>query len=52
LFDILAGVPQGSIIAPHLFNVFINDIPFPKKGELALFADDTAFFIEAPWKNL
>jgi hypothetical protein len=35
-----------------LFNVFINDIPVPQNGELALFADDTAFFIEASWKNL
>ena len=51
-FLIPAGVPQGSIIAPHLFNVFINDIPIPRKGELALFADDTAYFIEAHWKNL
>jgi endonuclease/exonuclease/phosphatase family metal-dependent hydrolase len=51
-FLIPAGVPQGSIIAPHLFNVFINDIPIPRKGELALFADDTTYFIEAPWKNL
>lgn len=47
LFRILAGVPQGSVIAPHLFNIFINDIPIPNEGEIALFADDTAYFIEA-----
>ena len=47
IFSILAGVPQGSVIAPHLFNIFINDIPIPSVGELALFADDTAYFVEA-----
>ena len=47
-----AGAPQGSVIAPHLFNVFINDIPIPEKGNLALFADDTAYFIESRWKDL
>lgn len=51
-FDVLSGVPQGSLIAPHLFNLFINDIPIPRKGHLSLFADDTAYFIEVPWKNL
>lgn len=51
-FAVPCGVPQGSIISPHLFNIFINDIPVPKKGHLSLFADDTAFLIELPWKNL
>lgn len=51
-FSVPAGVPQGSIVALHLFNVFINDICIPKEGNLALFADDTAYFIQAPWKNL
>jgi hypothetical protein len=52
LFSVLSGVPQGSIIAPHLFNIFLNDIPIPKKGQLCLFADDTAYIREASWKNL
>jgi hypothetical protein len=51
-FDIKSGVPQGSLIAPHLFNIFINDIPIPEKGHLSLFADDTAFFVQFPWKKL
>ena len=52
IFQILAGVPQGSVIAPHLFNLFINDIPLPNEGELALFADDTAYFVEASSHDL
>jgi hypothetical protein len=52
VFDVTSGVPQGSLIAPHLFNLFLNDIPIPRKGHLSLYADDTAYFIEASWKNL
>lgn len=41
------GLPQGSVIAPTLFNIFINDIPKNNNTKLAMFADDTAIFAKS-----
>ena len=45
--EVLSGVPQGSVLGPLLFLMYVNELPKIVNSSIKMFADDTK-----TWKKI
>ena len=50
--SVVSGIPQGSVLGPSLFTIFINDIPNDITSNVKIFADDTKLYNSAHLNHL
>jgi len=49
--NVLSGVPQGSVLGPLLFLMFVNELPLWIQNEMRMFADDTKIWCKIKTEN-
>ena len=50
--SVMSGVPQGTVLSPLMFLIYINDIGLNINSRIRLFADDTLLYATVSSKRI